>query len=153
MHTWKRFCLPVAVVIVASLFGQAQVDKDASDEENTDGEVALLRHRAEAGDSGAQYEIGLDAEQNGDYREAFKWFQLAAEQGVNGAQVDLAYLYGTGFGTRKDLEQAVHWYRLAAAQNNPNAEYSLGLFYLHGEGLEQDLALARKWISLALRDG
>lgn len=112
-----------------------------------------LQQRAEAGDSGAQYAIGLEAEERQDYREAFKWFQLSAKQGLNGAQVDLAYLYVTGYGTEKDLEQAAHWYSLAAAQGNPNGEYSLGICYMHGEGVEQNQALARKWINLALTHG
>jgi len=139
------------LVIGASLCG-AQVVGSDPDEAKAEPESSL-RQKAEAGDSGAQYELGLEAEQAEDYREAFRWFQLAAKQGLNGAQVDLAYLYVTGFGTVKDLEQAAHWYSLAAAQANPNGEYSLGICYLHGEGVEQNLALARKWISLAIRDG
>ncbi len=130
----------------------AQVVESSSGETNV-GRAQSLHQKAEAGDSGAQYELGLYAEQREEYREAFKWFQLAAKQGLNGAQVDLAYLYVTGFGTEKDLEQAVHWYRLAAAQGNPNGEYSLGICYLHGEGIEQNSALARKWISLAFSHG
>jgi TPR repeat protein len=142
----------VAILIVAASLCHAWVIETGQDETNV-GSDRSLRQKAEAGDSGAQYQIGLEAEQREDYREAFKWFQLAAKQGLNGAQVDLAYLYVTGFGTVKDLEQAVYWYSLAAAQGNQNAEYSLGICYLHGEGIEQNLALARKWISLAQSHG
>jgi TPR repeat protein len=112
-----------------------------------------LQQKAQAGDKNAQYQVGLEALQRQAYGEAFKWFELAANQGLDGAQVDLAYLYVTGFGAPKDLEQAFHWYSLAAAQGNPNGEYSLGICYLHGEGTEQNLALARKWISSAFSHG
>ena len=152
MRTRLNPCWAVAILIVATSLCQAQEIPPGQDGTNA-GADSPLRQKAEAGDSGAQYELGLRAEQRQDYREAFKWFQLAAKQGLNGAQVDLAYLYVTGFGTVKDLEQAVHWYSLAAAQGNPNGEYSLGICYLHGEGVEQNLTLARKWISLALSHG
>ena len=137
------FCA-VAILIAAASLCHAQVIEASPDETKVESDRSL--QKAEAGDSGAQYELGLGAEQRQDYREAFKWFQLAAKRGVIGAQVELAYLYVTGFGTDKNTEQGVHWYGLAAAQGNPIAEYSLGICYLHGEGFEQNLALARKWI-------
>jgi TPR repeat protein len=152
MRIRTESCWTAAVLVVATTFCHAQVVGSNSDETKPASGFSL-QQKAEAGDSGAQYELGLDAEQREDYREAFPWFQLAAKQGLNGAQVDLAYLYITGFGTHKDLEQAAHWYGLAAAQGNPNGEYSLGICYLHGEGVEQNSALARKWISLALAHG
>ena len=145
-------CSTVAILIIATSLCHAQVIESRPDETKV-GSALSLQRKAEAGDSGAQYELGLEAEQQQNYHEAFKWFQLAAQQGLNGAQVDLAYLYVTGFGTDKDLKQAVHWYSLAAAQGNFNGEYSLGICYLHGEGVEQNLALARKWISSALTHG
>jgi len=145
-------CWTAAILVIAVSFCQAQVLESGPDETKV-GSHLSLQQKAEAGDSGAQYQLGLEAKERLDYREAFKWFQLAAKQGLNGAEVDLAYLYVTGFGTNKDLEQAVHWYSLAAAQGNPNGEYSLGICYLHGEGIEQNLALARKWISLAITHG
>jgi TPR repeat protein len=145
-----RWTVPILAIVFATILCSAQ-EVSASQQANE--WRSSLQQKAEAGDSGAQYAIGLEAEQRQDYREAFKWFQLAAKQGLNGAQVDLAYLYVTGYGTEKDLEQAAHWYSLAAAQGNPNGEYSLGICYMHGEGLEQNLVLARKWIGLALTHG
>jgi uncharacterized protein len=144
-------CWTIAVLVVVTTFSHAQAT--GSDSSDRPSSALSLQQKADAGDSGAQYEVGIEANQRGDYREAFKWFTLAAKQGLDGAQVDLAYLYITGFGTEKDLEQAAHWYGLAAAQGNPNGEYSLGICYLHGEGIEQNLELARKWFSLALQHG
>jgi TPR repeat protein len=152
MRTPIRLCWTVAILIIGAALCRAQVIESSPDEAKA-GSALSIQQKAEAGDGGAQYELGLEAKQRQDYREAFQWFQRAAKQGLNGAQVDLAYLYVTGFGTVKDLEQAVHWYSLAAAQGNPNGEYSLGICYLHGEGIEQNSVLARNWISLALRHG
>jgi len=152
MRRRMELCWALGIFTIAVSLSQAQANEPDPGGTSV-GLAQSLQQKAEAGDSGAQYEVGLYAEQRGDYREAFKWFQLAAKQGLNGAQVDLAYLYVTGFGTEKDLEQAAHWYSLAAAQGNSNGEYSLGICYLHGEGVEQNLALARKWISLALAHG
>ncbi|HSY91525.1 MAG TPA: tetratricopeptide repeat protein [Candidatus Binatus sp.] len=152
MRAHIKPCWTVAVLFLGAAVCGAQVVESNPGEASV-GLAQSLHQKAEAGDSGAQYELGLYAKQRGDYQEAFNWFQLAAKQGLNGAQVDLAYLYVTGFGTAKDLEQAVHWYGLAAAQGNPNGEYSLGICYLHGEGIAQNSELARKWISLAFRHG
>jgi TPR repeat protein len=134
-----EFIWIVAILVMAASLCRAQVIGTGLDETKVESDRSLQQK--------------ADAEQKQDYREAFKWFQLAAKQGLNGAQVDLAYLYVTGAGTGKDLELAAHWYSLAAAQGNPNGEFSLGICYLHGEGVEQNLTLARKWISLALTHG
>jgi len=67
----------VAILIVAASLCPAQVI-EAGPHETKVGSGRLLQQDAEAGDSGAQYELGLEAEQKQDYREAFKWFQLAA---------------------------------------------------------------------------
>jgi uncharacterized protein len=112
-----------------------------------------LQSRAESGDKEAQYEFGLTAKYRQDYAEAFRWIELAAKQGLPGAQVDLAFFYVNGLGVEKSYDEAFRWYRLAAAQGDPDAEYSVGVCYLHGEGVEQNLDLARKWLSLAQKHG
>jgi TPR repeat protein len=150
MRIETKLCWSIAIAILAASLCQAQTNESSSD--NTGAELSL-QHRAEAGNREAQNQLGLSAEAGQDYREAFKWFQLAANQGLSGAQVSLAFFYVMGLGTEKDLDQAFHWYSLAAAQGNPDAEYSVGVCYLHGEGVEQNLTLARKWISSALTHG
>lgn len=49
-----------------------------------------------------------------DYTEAFKWFVMAAEQGLAIAQANVGEYYEFGKGVPKDLEQAVVWYQKAA---------------------------------------
>jgi TPR repeat protein len=117
-----------------------------------------VEERAENGDAEAQDEMGVDANEAHHYDKGFKWFQLAATQGLSKSQVSLGYAYDMGLGVEKDQVQAVHWYALAAAQGNPHAEFDLGMCYHHGEGVqsdnvEQNRAAAIKWFSLALSHG
>ena len=141
--------LVIGCLLTVGVF--AQSNKGGLD--STNNTTDSLQNRADAGDREAQNELGNIAQGNHEYLEAFKWFRLAANQGVSDAQVGLGFLYDMGLGTEKDYEQAAYWYRLAAAQRNPEGEYDLAMCYLHGEGVEHDQTLARKWFSLALKHG
>ncbi len=46
--------------------------------------------------------------------EAFKWYILAAEQGVMEAQTAVAKMYLRGFGVAQDSVQAHKWFNIAA---------------------------------------
>ena len=76
--------------------------------------VGLFRSMAEqAGAAEAQVALG-DAYRQGqgvpqDDAEAFRWYQLAAEQDHFGAQVELARSYLEGFGVSQDYELAHIW--------------------------------------------
>ena len=63
--------------------------------------------------------------------EAFKWYKLAAEQGLAQAQYDLAAFYDKGLVVQQSYTKAIKWYELAAAQGIIDAQYSLGLIYLN----------------------
>ena len=62
---------------------------------------------------GAAFENGLGCKQN--YAKAAKWYKLAAEQGLNTAMANLAFLYLHGFGTRADKAEALKWFKRGAA--------------------------------------
>ena len=55
-----------------------------------------------------------------DYREAVKWFHLAAEQGNAGAQGHLGVKYANGQGVPQDFLRAYMWSNLAAAALSGN---------------------------------
>ena len=44
------------------------------------------------------FENGMDAHTKKDYKEAIKWFRLAAEQGHSSAQINLGSIYENGEG-------------------------------------------------------
>jgi TPR repeat protein len=55
-----------------------------------------------------------------DYKEAIRWFSLAAEQG-SATQNDLGIMNENGQGMPQDYKEAIRWYRLAAEQGNAAA--------------------------------
>ena len=75
---------------------------------------------AQAGHAWSQYNLGALAE-NGtavpqDFKNAIKWYTLAAVQGLYIAQNQLGMLYAHGKGVPKDQKEALKWWTLAAKQ-------------------------------------
>ena len=73
---------------------------------------------------GANYYHGRGVKQ--DYKEALKWFRLAAEQGFFLAQNNLGLMYATGQGITQDMVQAHKWFNLAAINGHPQAARNRG---------------------------
>ncbi len=84
---------------------------------------------------------------------AAKWFRLAADQGVAGAQFNLALIYANGNGVPKDSIQAAHWCRLAAEQGLADAQVRLGVMYIQGEGVPKQEIEALVWFRVAALSG
>ena len=108
-------------------------------------------------DARSQYEIGwMYANGQGveqDFKEAFKWYQKAADQGDADAQYSLGLMYANGDGLEQDYKEAVKWYQKAADQGDADAQYNLGLMYDNGQGVEQDYKEAVKWFRKAAEQG
>jgi len=68
---------------------------------------------------GYMYEMGQGVDQ--DYKQAFDWYQKAADQGSRYAENRLGEMYQTGEGVAKNNELAVNWFRKAADQGNLDA--------------------------------
>jgi len=91
--------------------------------------------KAEAGDSQAQYELGLAYSQDYerviaiDYFEAFTWTQKAAQKNHRMAQRLLAKFYEQGRGTDKNLESAIKWYRSSALLGCKQSQRWMGQMY------------------------
>lgn len=64
----------------------------------------------------ADFEDGLDALDNGDYKTAYKEFLPLANNGDADAQYALGHMYLSGYGVLKDYKQAVYWYDKFAKQ-------------------------------------
>jgi TPR repeat protein len=77
-----------------------------------------------------------------DYKEAVKWFRLAADQGYADAQYNIGVMYDHGQGLLQDYEQAVKWYRLASDQGNADAQNNLGAMYFVGQGVHKSRVIA-----------
>ena len=79
--------------------------------------------------------------------------ELAAEQGVDRAQLYLGYMYSEGQGVLQDYAEAVKWWRLAAEQGHASAQYFLGIKYKYGQGVLQDNVMAHMWYDIASANG
>ncbi|MCD8217730.1 MAG: sel1 repeat family protein, partial [Clostridiales bacterium] len=95
-----------------------------------------------------------------DYREANKWYDLAARQGDPLAQRSLAYNFLTGREIRKDVQAAQYWYARAAEEykkeaeeGDPSAMFWMGIFYRNGWGVKEDAKQAFYWFKKAADQG
>ena len=79
----------------------------------------------------------------------FKQIMPAAEAGDAKAQFEIAKMYETGDGTKKDMRLSVQWYMKAAEQGDAQAQFQIGWMYANGIGLRQDYRAAAKWYRLA----
>ena len=106
------------------------------------GEVREWTTLAEKGNAIAQYNLGVfhytGQGVTRDYKEAAKWFQLAADQGDAGAQANLGAMYTKGQGVVRDYKEAVKWLQRAADQGNALGLMNLGVMYANGTGVPGD---------------
>jgi TPR repeat protein len=56
-----------------------------------------------------------------DFRSAFKWFKIAADEGLPEAQLNIGIALQSGMGVKKDSVGAYKYYTLAAARGLPSA--------------------------------
>jgi hypothetical protein len=91
-------------------------------------EFDALRHKAEAGDAKAQFDLA-DAYSEGkgvtkDSAKGMEWLKKSALRGYAGAQVVLGYFYQKGINTEKDPSEAAKWYRKAAKQSDKDLKHA-----------------------------
>ena len=148
--------------------------------------LKVLMGDAEKGIVDAQYTLGM-MYANGqgvpqDYKEAFKWYRLVAEQGTaleettedklkkknipqalkfltndaeNGvvdAQIDLGVMYANGQYVPQDDRQSAKWYRLAAENGDSRAQIILSVMYAKGQGVPQSDQKAVKWLRFSMKE-
>jgi uncharacterized protein len=112
--------------------------------------VKLVRQAAEQGYPRAEFELGRMYADGEDYvygalvaqdsAEAARWFQKAAAQNVDAAEIALGDLYFEGRGVRQDDAEAASWYQKAEPNwLNPTR---LGILYEEGRGVPQDIERA-----------
>jgi uncharacterized protein len=117
--------------------------------------LAVRGHKSEQYNLGTMYEKGQGVPQ--DYKEAVKWWKLAAEPGLymghTSAQSNLGTMYENGKGVPQDYKEASKWYRLAAERGDDFGQHNLGRLYFYGQGVLQDYALAHMWFNLSASNG
>ena len=112
-------------------------------------QVDEYEEKAQAGDSEAQYKLGVyyeDGYAGEKYLIARKWLEAAAEQGHSKAQLALGDLLSRGHLLYSpDYHLALSWYRKAANQKNVDAYFAIGRMYEEGKGVRADETQASTW--------
>ena len=101
-----------------------------------------------------------------DFINAMNYFKLAAESGINDAQVQIGDLYFRGFDVpmNENFTEAFKWYYLAAStgksypvtkynQLSSHAQNTLGCMYFEGLGVSQDYLKAINWFLKSASQG
>lgn len=83
------------------------------------------------------------------YRKAFYWYTLSAEQGYRSAQFSLASMHLYAKGTHKNLGHAARWYKLAAQQGCAESCFQLSRAYRFGKGVLQNVTKSLEYLQKA----
>jgi len=109
---------------------------------------------AEQGTAEDQYRLGMQYEsQAHDYREAVRWYRMAAMQRHIEAFYRLCVLSDVGRGIPQDYQEALRWCRLAADYGHARAMVTIGTYYEKGRSLSKDPVQAHLWYNLAAAHG
>ena len=77
----------------------------------------------EQGGPKAKVKLGRQYQDVKDYKEAFRWYKLAAEQGYADAQLNIGLMYSHGgMGVLRDYNQAYMWLNIGAANGSTTAK-------------------------------
>lgn len=101
----------------------------------------------------ADFDSGLSAFLDSDYRRAREIWRPLAEDGDARSQFGLGMMIEGGHGRPPDPEKASAWYRRAADQGMAEAELSLGSLYEHGRGVARNPVRAAELYRSAAKKG
>ena len=123
------------------------------DEKDIDGAISLYKAAAKKDFITVQYTLGIALLKKSNYKDAFHWIKIAAEQGFFKAQFTLGMFYYYGIGVDVDYKKAAVWIKKVADIGDSLAQFQLGLQYHFGEGVQQDDIQAVYWIKQAAEQG
>jgi len=101
----------------------------------------------------AEFEVGYEAFQQGDYESAAELLRPVAERGDARAQYMLGVILENGLTGTIDTATAAGWYRRAAEQDYIQAQVELARLYREGDGVDQDYAKMATWYRRAAELG
>jgi hypothetical protein len=111
---------------------------------NASAQVAVGEKYAQAAGGAQDRDEAAD-----DWKQAFAWYQKAADKSDLAGEIHLAEAYSYGRGVTRDKEKAAEWYRKAAEQGDPGAQGTLAMLYTLGQGVPQSDADAYFWFAVA----
>ena len=86
------------------------------------------------------------------YKNAVKWYEMAAEGLESYGLCNLGYCYYYGRDIKVDYEKAYKCFSLSAYMRNPNSMYKLGDMFYHGKFVKKDRKAAYYWYREALNN-
>jgi uncharacterized protein len=128
----KTSLIKLCFIVLATFSNIAMADWFLSSE------TKALIAKAEAGDTDAQFRVGVaydfgkGAPRDG--KEAMKWYRMAAENGNAEAQNS----FGSGLQAERRYAEALAWYEKASSQGHALATNNLAYLYDMGLGVKQD---------------
>jgi TPR repeat protein len=144
MKIFKIFMCMLGLTLIYASVGFSNSFKNGLDAAKTgdfNTAIEIFLPLAETNNALAQEMLGLIYEQGlgvqKDYAKAFKWTQLAAQQGLPDAQNRLGGLHLRGLGVPENRSKAMKWYELASKQGHLAALTNQGVIYLLSENLEK----------------
>lgn len=90
----------------------------------------------------AQVELGKYYDKCKNYKEAWNWYLLAAQQGNAWNQYIIGCRYRSGLGIKHNKQEAIRWLTLSANQNSGPAQNELALMYESGNGVKRNCQTA-----------
>ena len=90
------------------------------------------------------FEEGLKAYNNGDFKKAYVLFLKEAKRGDAIAQNNIGAMYENGQGVLQDYKEAAKWFKLAAEQGHALAKCNLAEAYATGMGVSRNYSEAKR---------
>ncbi|MDF1750773.1 MAG: tetratricopeptide repeat protein [Alphaproteobacteria bacterium] len=149
-------CLSVLPFVYGLDMGRAFAQSQLGQQQEVAPSFIIERYRAkaEAGDVGAQFRLGILYERgavtgSADFLDAAAWFDRAAAGGYGPAQFKRALYFQEGIAGPKDMPAAATLYQKAAEKGLGEAQFNLALMLTQGVGVEKDIPAAIRWYEQA----
>ena len=93
---------------------------------------------AEGDSTEAMYWLGLVYRDEGNGKEATKWFQKAADNDFCDGFLALGYMYLYGNAVKQNYQRAYDFFKKAMGQGSAEAQYAIGNMYYEGQHVRQN---------------
>lgn len=107
----------------------------------------------DGGTAGALSELYTFSEGKCDYKKAFNYASIAAEEDDADGYFVLGTLYLNGWGIEKSAKLALDNFKMAAAFGNEGAMNQMGFIFMGNEGIEENLEQSFYWFNEAAKKG
>lgn len=100
------------------------------------------------------YQLATEYYNDGNYEQALRYYEQAAEQGHSDSMLQIGWFYDNGYGVERNAYTATRWYQSAAEAGNAQAQFNLAWNYANGEGVDKkDDYEAFEWYYKAASQG